>query len=323
MKLTIGNIRRHAVMLAAATGVLLAYAPSISKAAGQYNTATGVGALDNTTTGSSNTADGQGALNADTTGSHNSGVGFQALFLNTSGSKNTATGYQALYANTTGSNNTASGFEALRDDTTGSNNSATGYGALYLNQTGNDNTAAGYDALLENESGLQNTAVGFGALFANNGDNNTALGQYAGVNLTTGSNNIDIGDANLDGKSDDKAAESNTIRIGELNTQQAAYIAGIYGETAASGAKTVVIDSTGKLGTSVASNADPIAALGMRNEIASLKARNNQLAAAYTQQQQEIKVLAARLRQQEFLLEKVSAQIEVDRPAPQVVSNGN
>ena len=73
------------------------------------------------------------------------------------------------------------------------------------------------------------------------GNNNVALGSDAGQNLTTGSNNIDIG-ANVLGK----AGEANTIRIGLQGTQKSTLIAGISG-TALSGAP-VVINSTGKLG---------------------------------------------------------------------------
>jgi hypothetical protein len=40
--------------------------------------------------------------------------------------------------------------------------------------------------------------------------------------LTTGSNNIDIGNLGV-------AAESGTIRIGTTSTQKATFIAGIYG----------------------------------------------------------------------------------------------
>jgi hypothetical protein len=65
----------------------------------------------------------------------------------------------------------------------------------------------------------------------------------AGSNLTTGSNNIDIG-FNVDGL----AGESNTIRIGKSGTQTKTVIAGIRGTTIANG-QPVVINSNGQLGT--------------------------------------------------------------------------
>jgi uncharacterized coiled-coil protein SlyX len=59
--------------------------------------------------------------------------------------------------------------------------------------------------------------------------------------VTTGVNNIDIGDSG-------PADESNTIRIGANGIQTATYIAGIAGQTAAGGVA-VFVDANGKLGT--------------------------------------------------------------------------
>jgi hypothetical protein len=67
------------------------------------------------------------------------------------------------------------------------------------------------------------------------------LGANAGINLTTGSNNIDIGVQGV-------ARESNTIRIGAVGLQKDAYMQGISAATVASGV-TVVVGTNGKLGT--------------------------------------------------------------------------
>jgi hypothetical protein len=61
------------------------------------------------------------------------------------------------------------------------------------------------------------------------------------VNLTTGSNNIDIGALGV-------AAEANTIRIGKSGTQKKTFIAGIRGVTVASGVG-VIVGTSGQLGT--------------------------------------------------------------------------
>ena len=71
------------------------------------------------------------------------------------------------------------------------------------------------------------------------------MGATAGQNLTTGSDNIDIGNAGV-------AGESNTIRIGTAGTQTATFIAGISGDTVAGGVG-VIIDTSGQLGTVVSS----------------------------------------------------------------------
>jgi hypothetical protein len=72
------------------------------------------------------------------------------------------------------------------------------------------------------------------------------LGNFAGSNLTTGDNNIDIGNVGV-------AGEANTIRIGTLGTQTATYVAGIMGKTVPRGTP-VFINANGQLGT-VASSA--------------------------------------------------------------------
>ena len=71
------------------------------------------------------------------------------------------------------------------------------------------------------------------------GSDNIALGYEAGFSLTTGGNNVDIGNLGA-------AADSNTIRIGTQGTQTATYIAGIFNSSASGGA--VEVSSTGKLG---------------------------------------------------------------------------
>ena len=202
-----------------------------------------------------NTAEGNGSLFSLTTGIHNSAMGFQALHDNTSGGFNTATGFkalnncyginntatgaQALFSNTDGGFNTANGFQALYSNTTGFENTANGTNTLYYNTTGTHNTATGVEALLSNITGAGNTASGFQALHNNRGSFNIGLGNQAGKNLTIGNRNIDIGNGGV-------AGESNTIRIG--NIQTATYIVGISGSTATGGAA-VFVASNGKLGT--------------------------------------------------------------------------
>jgi Chaperone of endosialidase len=238
---------------------------------GGFNTATGFKALVSNTTGSNNTAVGDVALAHNETGHDNTATGFEALFFNDgqfntatgdqalyngqSGSSNTATGFQALY-NGYGMNNTATGVQALYSDTSGGFNAATGVQALYSNTTGDENTAnganalfynttgthntaTGVEALLSNITGVGNTASGFQALHNNRGSFNIGLGNQAGINLTTGNRNIDIGNGGV-------AGETNTIRIG--NIQTATYIVGISGSTATGGAA-VFVASNGKLGT--------------------------------------------------------------------------
>ena len=211
---------------------------------GSDNTATGVNALQSNTLGNSNTATGVFALESNTFGNGNTATGGSALQSNTVGGDNTATGSEALGSNINGGGNTANGVEALVFNTSGRNNTANGYLALESNTTGSSNTANGANALQLN-SGSNNTGEGYQALFHNTmGGSNIALGFQAGMNLTTGTNNIDIGNQGV-------AGESNKIRIGHQGTQNGTFIAGIY-NVAVTGS-TVVVNSSGKLGVTASS----------------------------------------------------------------------
>jgi hypothetical protein len=125
-----------------------------------------------------NTAEGEFALQSLTTGFENTALGSGALFFNTTGFQNTATGRLALLRNTTGFHNTADGFQALRFTSTGNHNTANGDSALEGNTTGNFNTADGAHSLTSNTTG----------------SGNTVLGVNAGNSITTANNVICIGE---------------------------------------------------------------------------------------------------------------------------------
>jgi Chaperone of endosialidase len=206
---------------------------------GGFNTATGVSALQNNTTAFNNTATGFQALFDNTTGGNNTATGLQALTSNSTGGNNTATGFQALFANSSGGFNTADGWQTLANNTTAFSNVGTGFQALLSTTSGSANTGCGSQALTSNTTGGGNTAAGAQALFSNNGSRNIAVGVQAGADLTTGSDNIDIGNRGIVG-------ESSTIRIGTVQT--ATFIAGISGASVVDGDAVFVLGN-GKLGT--------------------------------------------------------------------------
>jgi uncharacterized coiled-coil protein SlyX len=128
-------------------------------------------------TGFDNTAIGSGALTANTAGGYNTAIGVTALFSNTTGSINTASGRQALYYNTTGDGNTANGEAAVSSNTQGSYNTGIGTTALLNNTIGNNNTAVGYSAFFGNTTGSDNIALGHAAGANNiTGSNNIYIG---------------------------------------------------------------------------------------------------------------------------------------------------
>jgi hypothetical protein len=85
-----------------------------------------------------------------------------ALSGNTIGSSNTATGSFALVSNTEGVGNTASGAVALLSNTTGNYNTAYGRGALESNTSGSFNTAIGHQAGFSQTFGNANVYIGDG-----------------------------------------------------------------------------------------------------------------------------------------------------------------
>jgi hypothetical protein len=131
-----------------------------SNTTGANNTANGSDALLNNTTGFDNTAAGANALERNTTGANNTANGFQALNSNTTGNFNTANGVEALFSNTTGFDNTAIGVEALNNNTTGGNNTANGVQALNNNTTGGNNIALGHLAGQNLTTGSNNIDIG-------------------------------------------------------------------------------------------------------------------------------------------------------------------
>ena len=151
---------------------------------GTENTAVGTDALVHNDSGGYNTAVGAFALfnTNGSNGSRNTAIGRSALFNNTTGDENTAVGTSGF-----------GGGPPLFQNTIGRFNTAVGGAALSNNTDGNDNTAIGSGALNSNVHGAENAAVGLNALANNTGSNNVALGSQAGLNATTGSNNVYIG----------------------------------------------------------------------------------------------------------------------------------
>jgi uncharacterized coiled-coil protein SlyX len=110
---------------------------------GSHNTANGQNALFANSTGIQNTATGSFALVFNSTGNQNTANGYAAMLFNTIGNQNTGTGYFAVYQNTTGNNNTGFGYNALLNNTTGGRNIALGSFAGSNLTTGDNNIDIG------------------------------------------------------------------------------------------------------------------------------------------------------------------------------------
>ena len=301
-----------------------------------------------------NTGVGAGALALNTADS-NTAVGAAALLLNTTGTLNTAVGTDALVNNDTGNFNNAVGALALFNNVDAFSNNAFGEDALFSNITASNNTALGDAALAFNDSsglGLanNNAAVGGAALFNNvDGSENTAVGTGAGQNIIAGFNNTYVGDfvGTL------AADEDSTIRIGDLSNGNGAgslacFIGGIFNNFQPVGGAVVEVtlnlatDELGwdvgpsnKGGTAPVQRSVPLrrSAPGTPTRHAMLNGKVGKvekLEATVAQQQKQIKTLTAKLKEQAETftaqlkeqaaqIQKVSAQIEMAKPATKVV----
>jgi hypothetical protein len=276
-----------------------------------FTTAEGCLALQNLTTGSGNTGLGWRSLFSVADGSFNTGVGAGALLSN-NGDNNTAVGAAALLLNTTGSGNTAVGTAALENDTDGPFNTAVGLQALQ-NATANANAAVGDLALV-------NLTTGFF---------NTAIGAASGQNQTTGHNNVYIGQGSVG-----VAGENNTCYIqGIANSSiPTANSAVVFVDTTSGKLATILTDANGnRLTLPISQSQLQAAPLGQPKAVperyfedghqAILNLKVEKLQATVAQQHKQIATLTAQLREQAAQIQKVNAQLEVNKAAPQTVAN--
>jgi hypothetical protein len=300
------------------------------------NTATGVDALFSNTTGANNTANGSGALEANTTASSNTANGAFALFGNTTGGKNTATGQSALEFNTTGINNTASGYLALQNNTVGGANTAEGFQAL-LHSTGSNNIALGASAGINLTNGSNNIDIGApGAageaakirIGKQGTQNGTYIAGIRGVTVASGVGVI-VGSTGQLGtvvssarfkeaiKPMDKASEAIlALKPVTFRYKQEIDPDGIpqFGLVAEQVEKVnpdlVVRDEDGKVNTV---RYEAVNAM-LLNEFLKAHRKLDQQQAMIDRQQKQIEALTA-------TVQKVSDQIALSKPAPQLVAN--
>ena len=313
-----------------------------------YNTAYGYAALYSNTTGFSNAAVGGNALLRNTTGRANTATGGAALYENTTGIANTANGFAALYSNTTGNYNTATGFAALYENTTGNRNTANGYWSLFNNTTGNYNTATGFAALYGNTTGVRNVALGY---FAGD-DVTTAHDVIAiGTNGDNVSNSCYIGEiwqrpggsqavyVNAGGKLG-QMVSSRRFKDEVKPMEKASEV--IYGLEPVSFRYKAEIEPSRPLGFGLVAeevekiNPDLVTRdkegkpLSVRydqvnamllNEFLKEHRKNETQETTIAELKAEIATLSATVKAQAEQIQKVSAQLELSKPKPQMVLN--
>jgi hypothetical protein len=307
---------------------------------GSHNTAIGLVALLSNTTGVDNTATGQGALKYNTTANDNTANGINALYSNTTGAENTACGGNALLSNNNGNHNTANGFDALYSNTTGSDNTAIGVDALNSNTTGNNNTAIGYGAGLRQTTGGNNIYIGdlgsagesnvirIGAIPANGpnytdcfiggifGNTTPGIPVYIDVNghlSTTASSARFKDDIKPMANASDSifALKPVTFRYKKQYDAKGTQQFGLVAEEVAKVNPDLVF--LGNDGKPYTVRYEQVNAM-LLNEFLKEHRKVEELEANAARQQKEIEMLTAGLQ-------KVSAQLEVSKPAPQTVLN--
>jgi len=324
-----------------------------------YNTGIGAYSLLSNTTGSFNTGVGAGALFSNTTATENTATGAGALFSNNNDldvGANTADGAFALFSDTTGHHNTAVGNRALFANTTGVANVAIGSDTLGQNSTGLANTAVGDSAGDHLTTGAHNvfigTAAGFGIV---TGDGNICIGSSV-VGLNGASDSTYIGNISstaqpIVGSVDGVTIDLTTSKLGHgvssrrfkeqikpmdtasealyalkpvtfhynkaIDPTQTLDFGLIAEEVAAVNPELAVRDREGKISNY---RHDAVNAM-LLNEF--LKEHKAFVSQQHTLEQQQATI--TRLEKQiEALtagLQKVSAQLEVSKPAPQTVLN--
>ena len=317
----------------------------VTNVTGDGNTAYGWRALFHNTIGNGNVAVGREALSQNTDAGDNSvngantAVGFRALqFATTSGGvpgdANTGVGWLALQSNTIGQANTGVGSLALQAMTIGQRNSGFGRRAMEF-ATGNDNTGVGWRA----------------------GDNVTTASGVVCIGSSTAGANVDnttyirnVGTDSVNGAGTDFVTVNLTTgRVGHVSSSRR-YKENIKPMDNASEAlyrlKPVTyrfkkeIDPTqgleyGLVAEEVA-NVDPNLAVRdgkgqiesvrymavnamLLNEFLKEHRKVEELQTTVAQQQKGMEVLTAQLKEQASQIQKVSAQLEVNKPTPKLV----
>ena len=324
-----------------ATGAWALY----SNTDGQHNTSNGFSALYHNTTGDYNTADGFRALFRNTTVNYNTAIGSFALEINTTGFQNTATGASALGSNGTGSRNVAEGYAALSMNRTGNFNTAVGFQALFQNGVGSNNVALGFLAGSNLTNGSGNVCIGYNVVGVA-GESNTTRIKNVFTSVASG-RPVYVNSDNKIGtlvssrrfkeeiKPMDKASEAIlalkpvTFHYKKEIEPNSAIMFGLIAEDVEKvDPELVTYDDKGEVETV---RYDAVSAMLLNeflkehSKVENQEATITQLRSTVSQQQKEFQVTIAqlikRVDEQASQIEKVSAQLEVNRQAPQMISS--
>ena len=319
------------------------------------NTAIGGAALFSDTNGEGNTGVGALALWSNTTGGFNTALGDYALVSNTVGFGNTAVGASALVNNNTGNVNIAIGDLALYSNFTGGGNTAVGEQALSDNQSGNVNIALGYAAGTR-ITGSSNIVIGNIGLA---GESNTiriggdvfGYGPQTAAFIAGISGTAVVGDAVVVDENFQLGTVASSARfkknIKPMDKTSEAILAlkpvtfqyrsdskgtpqfGLIAEEVAKVNPDLIVRNRNGEIYSVRYEAVNAMLLNeflkehkmIEKQETTITRLTKDFQTVSTQQRNEIQLLSAQLKEQAAQIQKVSAQLEASKPAPQVVNN--
>ena len=315
------------------------------------NVAVGAAALLLNTSGADNVAVGTDALVFNDSGADNNAIGSFALFSNIGGFFNNAVGRNVL-TNNLGSENDALGDDALFSVTTGNSNTAIGDDAGDSIADGSFNVAVGDEAGNTITSGSNNTCIGASAgigivdgtniiaigsaatgVFANNGPT-TFIG---GINEPTGdpgstvavlidsNNNLGTSVSSRRFKHDIKPMDKASGALLSLKPVSFKYNHDVKGSTQYGLVAEEVAQVDPHLvvyrdGQPFTVKYDQVNVM-LLNEFLKEHKKVEEQQASISQLKGEMQTMVAQLKEQAAQIQKVSAQIQVNKPAPQVVVN--
>ncbi len=248
------------------------------------------------------------------------------------GNQNTATGLGALLSNVTGSNNTASGTSALIGNSTGDSNTAVGTNALIFNTTGGSNTALGFQAGMGVSTA--NNVIAIGTAGANL-SNSCFIGHIRGVTTSVNdaipvviASNGQLGTQSSSRRFKkeirpmDKASEAIlalkpvTFHYKTDNTNRPEF--GLLAEDVAEANPDLVVrDENGEIYTV---RYEAVNAM-LLNEFLKEHRKNEEQGRDIQEQKATIALQQKQIDALTAGLQKVTAQLEASKPAPQLVNN--
>jgi hypothetical protein len=307
---------------------------------GGTNTAVGAAALINNLVAADNNAFGAFALlNNDSSGNgsanFNNAFGRNALTNNVDGDENDAFGDDAMEENTTGSQNTAMGDDALDGNTTGNGNTAMGKEAGNSIIDGNDNVAIGHNAGIGIVHASRNIAINVeeAGPFADFDDTCFIGSIFGEIVSDPGSqtavfvdqfNNVGIFNSSRKYKHDiqpmDKASETlyqlKPVTFKFNSDWKGTTEYGLIAEEVEKVDSQLVSHKDGEI---VTVHYEQINSM-LLNEFLKEHKKVEEQQASISQLESEMQTMVAQLKEQGNQIQKVTAQLEVSKPAPQVVA---